>query len=218
MRVGRVRAVLGQARWIRSPGVDAALALCWVPFAVVAHALNGSTHSLFLFINATFLLSFYHQPLTLPLVYGDPGEVARHRRIYRWSPVVFAAVIVLGIQVALPVVAIVAGLWNAEHTLMQRFGITRIYGRKTGQSEGTLERWMLVSWLVLAFVWVAADARTEARIDGLPFGQLNADGLHRLADLRPVALMLLLPVVVTVVGLVGMWVRSEVRRVRAGTA
>jgi hypothetical protein len=210
--------VLGQARWIRSPAVDAALALCWVPFALVAHALRASTDTLFLFINATFLLSFYHQPLTLPLVYGDPGEVARHRRIYQWSPFVFLTVILLGIQVSLAAVAIVAGLWNAEHTLMQRFGITRIYGRKTGQSEGTLERWMLVSWLVLALVWVAADSRTEGRIDALPFGQLNADGLHRLADLRPIALLLLVPVVLTVLGLVTMWLLAEARRVHAGTA
>src|SRR3954462_10438608 len=130
MWVGRGPAVLGQARWIRSPGIDGALALCWVPFAVVAHALNGSSDSLFLFINATFLLSFYHQPLTLPLVYGDPGEVARHRSLYLWSPVVFLVAIVVGIQVALPVVAFVADLWKYEQTLMQRFGLTRPQGRQ----------------------------------------------------------------------------------------
>ena len=208
----------GQARWIRSPVVDAALALCWVPFAVAAYAVRGDGDTLFLLLNATFLLSFYHQPLTLPLVYGDPAEIARHRRIYVWSPFVFVAVILLGLQVSLAAVAIVAGLWNAEHTLMQRFGITRIYGRKSGQSEGGLERWMLVSWLVLALVWVAADARTGGRIDALPFGQVNADGLHLLADLRPLALLLLAPAVLAVVGLGGAWLLAELRRVRAGTA
>jgi hypothetical protein len=206
------------ARWIRSPAVDAALALCWVPFAVVAHAVRGDSDTLLLVLSAAFLLSFLHQPLTLPLVYGDPDEVARHRRIYLWSPLVFVAVILVGLQLSLAAVAVVAGLWNAEHTLMQRFGITRIYGRKKGQSEGGLERWMLVSWLVLALVWVASDASTESRIEGLKLGQTNADGLHILADLRPVATTLLLPVLLVVVGLAVTWLRTEARRLRDGTA
>jgi hypothetical protein len=151
-------------------------------------------------------------------VYGDPDEVARHRRIYLWSPLVFLVVILLGLQVSLAAVAIVAGLWNAEHTLMQRFGITRIYGRKKGQSEGGLERWMLVSWLVLALVWVAADARTEGSIEGLKLGDVNAGGLHILADLRPAAAVLLVPTVLVVIAIASTWVRAEVGRWRDGTA
>jgi hypothetical protein len=209
---------MGQARWIRSPAVDAVLALCWVPFAVVAHAVRGDNDTLLLVLSAAFLLSFLHQPLTLPLVYGDPDEVARHRRIYLWSPLVFLVVILLGLQVSLAAVAIVAGLWNAEHTLMQRFGITRIYGRKKGQSAGGLERWMLVSWLVLALVWVAADARTEGSIEGLKLGDVNAGGLHLLADLRPVAALLLVPVLLVVVALATTWVRAEAVRWRDGAA
>jgi hypothetical protein len=101
---------------------------------------------------------------------------------------------------------------------MQRFGITRIYGRKKGQSEGGLERWMLVSWLALALVWVAADASTEGRIEGLKLGDVNADGLHILADLRPIATLLLLPVLLVVLALAATWVRAETRRWRVGAA
>src|SRR4051812_32718470 len=210
--------MLGGARWIRSARADAVLALCWMPFAAFAYALRENSTAVVAVLSVAFLISFVHQPLTLPLVYGDPGEVARHRAIYRWSPLVFLVAILVGLQVSLAAVAIVAGLWNAEHTLMQRFGITRIYGRKKGQSEGGLERWMLVSWLVLALVWVAADASTEGRIEGLKLGQVNADGLHILADLRPIATLLLVPVVLVAVGLVATWLRAEARRVADGTA
>ena len=41
-----------------------------------------------------------------------------------------------------------AGLWNAEHTLMQRYGVMRIYGRKAGDDHGRLEKPMLIVWLV----------------------------------------------------------------------
>ena len=43
---------------------------------------------------------------------------------------VVAALITIGINVSLGLVAVIAGLWNAEHTLMQRYGVQRIYGRK----------------------------------------------------------------------------------------
>ena len=73
-------------------------------------------------------------------------------------------------------VAVVAGLWNAEHTLMQRYGITRIYGRKAGEDDGRLEKAMLVSWLVLALVWTAADPATPGRIARMPLGEVNRTG------------------------------------------
>lgn len=207
---------MGAARWMRNPAVDLAVAFAWVPFAVAARLCAGSDDALFLLLNATFLLSFLHQPLTLPLVYGDPGQLALHRRIYTWSPLVFAAAILLGLRVSLAVVAVVAGLWNAEHTLMQRYGLTRIYGRKAGQDEGRLEKAMLVSWLVLALVWVAADKATPARIEGLPLGRVNTDSIDRLLSLQPWAAALLVPVIAVVAVLAAAWVRAEAARARAG--
>jgi len=126
------------------------MALLWVPFALTAHLLSHDAHALGALMGATFLISFFHQPLTLPLVYGDPAQFALRRKVFTWSPVVFVVAITLGLYVSLALVAIVAGLWNAEHTLMQRFGVTRIYGRKAGQEEGGLERLLLISWLVLS--------------------------------------------------------------------
>jgi hypothetical protein len=127
---------------------------------------------------------------------------------------VFAVAIVLGLWVSLALVAVVAGLWNAEHTLMQRYGLTRIYGRKAGQDDGGLEKAMLVSWLVLAMVWVAADKGTAARVEGLPLGRVNVDGVDRLLSLQPWAAALLVPVVGVVLALVVAWVRAERARAR----
>ena len=155
-----------QPKWIRLARSSTSRSRCvWLPFALVAHAVSRrrATRSRLL-INATFLLSFFHQPLTLPLVYGDPGQFALRRKLFVWSPIVFVVAITLGLWVSFALVAVVAGLWNAEHTLMQRFGITRIYGRKAGQDSGTLERWLLVSWLVLAVVWIGSDPATPGRV------------------------------------------------------
>jgi hypothetical protein len=189
-----------------------------VPFVVVARSVSGDGDALAAVLGATFLLSFLHQPLTLPLVYGDRDQLAARRRLFIWSPLVFIVAIVAGLWVSLTVVAVIAGLWNAEHTLMQRYGLIRIYGRKAGQSDGGLEKAMLVSWLVLALAWVAVDSRTPARVDALPLGQTNADGLHVLADLRPWAVLLLVPTVVAVVGLLLAWGRAERGRWRLGDA
>jgi hypothetical protein len=205
-------------RWIGSARVDVALAFAWLPFALVAHAVSGDGDALAVLLGATFLLSFLHQPLTLPLVYGDRDQLAARRRLYVVSPAVFVVAIAAGLWWSVTAVAIVAGLWNAEHTLMQRYGITRIYGRKAGQDDGSLEKAMLVSWLVLAIVWVGADARTRARVDALPLGDTNTRGLHVLTDLRPWAALLVVPVSIVVATLVSRWVRAERARWRAGTA
>ena len=206
------------AKWIRSPRVDVALAFAWLPFAVVAHAVIHDGDALAALLGGTFLLSFLHQPLTLPLVYADPDQLAARRRLFVLSPLVFIVAIVGGLWWSVTAVAIVAGLWNAEHTLMQRYGITRIYGRKAGQDDGALEKAMLVSWLVLALVWVAADVHTRARVDALPLGDTNTRGLHVLTDLRPWAALLLVPTVTVAAVIAARWFGAERARWRAREA
>ena len=49
-----------------------------------------------------------------------------------------------------------AGLWNAEHTLMQRYGVMRIYGRKAGDDHGRIEKPMLIVWLVAGIAYIGA--------------------------------------------------------------
>jgi hypothetical protein len=206
---GRARPV---PRWMHRPALDVAIAFAWVPFALAAHALEWRPAHLGTFVAAVFVLSFAHQPLTLALVYGDGARFRLRPTIFTWSPLVFAVVIFAGLHMSLLALAIVAGLWNAEHTLMQRYGITRIYGRKVGQDAGGLEKAMLWSWLVLALVWVAADARTPAGLDRLGLSGTNALAVQQMIRFTGVARVLLVPLVAVVTGLVAAWIVAEWRR------
>ncbi|HEV8295845.1 MAG TPA: hypothetical protein VGQ20_01065 [Acidimicrobiales bacterium] len=200
------------ARWVHGPVLDVAMALCWVPFVIAGLVLQDDGDRLSWFVSATLLLSFSHQPLTVALVYGDRRNFSLRRRIFTWSPLVFAIAVLATREVSLATLAVVAGLWNAEHTLMQRYGITRIYGRKAGQQDGGLEKLMLFSWLALAFVWAAADARTPGRIEHTGIRGNNRRGLDILADLRPAARVLLPFVIAIAAVLTVRWLRYELRR------
>jgi len=182
---------VGAPQWMHGPIADVALALVWIPFAAVAHVLQGQAGDrLPAFVAAVFLLSFSHQPLTLALVYGDPDQLRLRRAIFTWSPLVFVVAVFAGLNISMVALAVVGGLWNAEHTLMQRYGIVRIYGRKAGQGDGRLERAMLFSWLALALVWVGADAATPDRIRQVDLGENNTLAVEQLASLRTVAAVL----------------------------
>ena len=74
--------------------------------------------------------------------------------MYRWAPWVAFALILVGLNVSLTLVALMAGLWNAEHTLMQRYGVMRIYGRKAGDDHGRIEKPMLIIWLVAGIAYI----------------------------------------------------------------
>jgi hypothetical protein len=201
-----------RARWVNGPALDTAMALSWVPFAALGWLWHDDSSRLAALVSATLLISFSHQPLTVALVYGDRRTFELRRRIFTWSPLVLVVAVLVTRHVSLATLAVVAGLWNAEHTLMQRYGITRIYGRKAGQQEGALERLLLVSWLVLAFVWVAADTRTFARIEQTGIRGKNRRGLEILADLGPAARVILPVVVVAATVLTARWLWAEVHR------
>ena len=201
-----------RTHWVHGPVLDVAMALCWVPFAVAGLALQDRTEQLSWFVSATLLFSFSHQPLTLALVYGDATNFRLRRRIFTWSPLVFLVAVFVTRNISLTTLAVVGGLWNAEHTLMQRYGITRIYGRKSGQDDGRHEKAMLFSWLALAMVWAAADSRTPGRVDRTGLGGNNKRGLDILSDLRPAARWVLPVIAIVVLMLTAQWLRDEWRR------
>jgi hypothetical protein len=208
----------GQAVWIRSARADVALALAWIPFALAVEVVHHNGPALQTLLAAVSLFSFVHQPLTLPLVYGDRAQFEARRRVFTLAPFVLIGAIALGWAISLTLVAVVGGLWNMEHTLMQRYGFVRIYGRKTGEDDGRLERLLLLSWLVVTLLSVAADPRTPDRVNALPLGQLNHDALDVLASFRPYASALLAVALVAAAVLSVRWVRLERGRGRAGTA
>ncbi len=198
--------------WIDRPLVDIAVAASWVPLAVAARLVEANPRLLTSLLAATLLLSLAHQPLTLALVYGDPAQFGLRRKLFTWSPLVFLVAVLAGRHMSLLLVAVVAGLWNAEHTLMQRYGLTRIYGRKVGQEDGGVERAMLLSWLAVALLWTAADPRTPGRATGLGLGATNEAAVRALASLRPWALLALVPLSVGALGIVAHWWRIERQR------
>jgi len=208
----------GLAPWIRSPLADTALAFAWIPFAAAALAVRDDGRQLVVLLEVLSAFSFLHQPLTLPLVYGDAAQFAARRRLFVLGPIVLAAMIALGLMISFTLVAVAGGLWNMEHTLMQRYGFVRIYGRRTGEDDGRLERALLLSWLVVTLLSVAADGRTPERIASLPLGRVNGGALNVLASSRPYAIVLLLPAAVVAAVLTARWVAVERTRIQARTA
>jgi len=203
-----------RARFMHRPAFDVALALAWIPFTIACRSLElgGDGATLGAFVAGVFLLSFAHQPLTVALVYGDADQFRLRRAIFTWSPIVFVVAVLAGYAISFVLVAVIGGLWNAEHTLMQRYGVTRIYGRMAGQDDGGLEKAMLFSWLVAALLWAAADPGTPGRIAQVSVGENNRVALETLTSIRPVAAILVWPAVTAVAFIVALWVRAERRR------
>jgi hypothetical protein len=190
---------------------DAALALSWVPFAFAAHVVEGGSDSLGAMFGSVMFISFVHQPLTFPLVYGSPWRVATHKRLFLWFPLLALAVIAVSTQVSLMLVAVVGGIWNAEHILMQRYGITRMYGRKAQDDQGLLERWMLVTWFLIPLLWTAARGELRHVLDRLSSGSVDATAAGVLARLTTEATVVLAIVVVAAGCLTTRWLIRERR-------
>lgn len=195
--------------WLHGPLQDTLLGWCFVPVAVVVHLAEPHLTLVQTMVAVIFLVSFAHQPLTLGLVYGDPVQRAAHRRLYTWAPLVAAALILVGLSISLTLVGLVAGLWNAEHTLMQRYGVLRIYGRKAGDDHGSLEKPMLIVWLVTALAFIGAYVDLEQLVLKLGLDETNARGVRLLDPLRTPAMVLFWVGVVASAVLTVRWWRAE---------
>jgi hypothetical protein len=200
-----------RASWMHGPGWDVALALCWVPFAVAVVGVQSRPHLVSGLLSAVLVLSLAHQPVTLALVYGDRDRRRDHTAVYLVAPVVAVAAVAAGLQLSLLLVGAIAGLWNAEHTLMQRYGVVRMLGRKAGDDRGPHERRMLVSWLVVAMLAAAANPRTPRYLAQVDIGEVNRRGVELLTRLRWEATALLVPALAVAGLLTATWVRLERR-------
>ncbi len=195
--------------WIHGRVADVVLGWCWLPIAVVLHQTRHSIDSTQAIMALVFALSFMHQPVTLALVYADPAQRGAHRRMYTWTPFVAAVAILIGLNVSLVLVALMAGLWNAEHTLMQRYGVLRIYGRKSGDNHGRIEKAMLITWLVTALLFLAAYIDLRRMVVRLGVDQTNYDGAAMLSRIHGVAMGLFWLGGATSLALAVVWVRAE---------
>jgi hypothetical protein len=66
-------------------------------------------------------------------VYGDAGQRRAHLTVFAWAPPIAVITIALGSSLWPELVALVAGVWNVGHTIRQRYGVSRLYGRMSGR-------------------------------------------------------------------------------------
>ena len=196
-------------QWMHGPVLDVVLGWCFLPVAVVVHFAEPNLTLVQTMMAVIFVVSFAHQPLTLGLVYADPAQLAAHRRLFTWAPLAAVAAIVVGLSISLTLVALVAGLWNAEHTLMQRYGLMRIYGRKAGDDHGALEKPMLVVWLVAALLFIAAYVDLQQLVLKLGVDETNARGIRLLDGFQAPAQVLFWMAAAGGVLLAVRWWRAE---------
>lgn len=181
---------LGRARWIHGARLDTIVAFAWVPFAVGAALVPAD--SMRWYAMGVLVLSLLHQPVTIALVYADGDQLRAHRRLAWLAPLVLAAAILVGLRISFLLVSVIGGLWNTEHTLMQRYGFTRIYRRKGGDTgAGRRDLHLLAGWLGLVLAWAVVDPLTPERIESLQLGTANERSLQVLVDLRPYAVVLM---------------------------
>jgi hypothetical protein len=162
-------------------------------------------------VSATLLFSFAHQPLTLWLVYADAGQRRAHAPLVVWAPVVLVVAIAIGSSTNPEVVALVAGLWNVGHTLRQRYGLCKLYGRLGGIDCGADNR-LLWSWLASAVLiaFARTDLSSTARAIGL--GRRNSAVIDVVASAQAAVAVLLPIVLVGAILISARWVRHELQR------
>jgi len=206
-----VRPPLG---WIFGARADLFISLCWIPVFLAAHVLTGrhgrsNEHLLNLLFNGAFLASLLHQPLTLALVYGDKNQFALSKRLFTWSPIVGVGLITVAVLLNLWIIIPIAAIWNTVHTLQQRYGLSRIYGRKAGYGSARLDRVVLYAWMVAAILIVGSMAKTLDQLSRVMLEARNTQAVVDLTGVRPYALWLVVPAVVVALVLIAALVRQE---------
>ncbi len=207
----------------RAARTETMLALGWLPFAGIGLWAARPGNPLGLVVAVTLLFSFSHQGPTIALVHGDPAQRALRRKTFTWSAPIFAVAIAVGLWWAPLLLALVAASWNIVHTLQQRYGLVRAYGRSGGASgdrargHARLERVLLFTWLAAALAWAAGDGRVPGLVERARFGDVNGRAIELLVEARGPARMLFVVLAVASVALLAAWVRAE-RRLGPGAS
>jgi hypothetical protein len=200
-----------RAIWLRGPAHDVALAFLWVPFVVAALGVAHQPERLTWLVSATLLFSFAHQPLTLWLVYGDAAQRQPRRRLVVWAPVVAVLAVTAGTSLRPDVVALVAGLWNVAHTLRQRYGVSRLYGRLAA-IDCSNDNKLLWSWLTLAAIAALSGTNLGDSARQAGIGRRNTTAIDALASADALGVVLLWTAGAGAVVVTAAWLRTELRR------
>lgn len=204
-------AATASSPYLRGPVSDHLLGWAWLIVALIVWPWRHSSDVLRTLAGIGFIISFAHQPLTLGLVYGDATR-------WRSRPVVFSIMPLLAIvgvlamwTISLPAMALIAVAWNAQHTLMQRFGLLRIYGRKNGDRHGALERSIIITLFIVAVSSIGAFTDTTWIAPRLGLGMTNRQAIRMLLPFVPYAMPVFALSAVVAAVLIVWWVRIERR-------
>jgi len=176
-----------QWQWVTSPPADLLNAFAWLPvFLVLSLQSDDALRDA---AGVILLLSLVHQALTPLLLASDAPTSRRHPVVYAaGAPAVFVGSWLLLTYGGLGWVAVVAAGWNVVHTLRQRYGIMRYYGRGVGQDRQPLEQGLVFGPFLLAgalVVWLPG--RLDHVRATLPTGRINDAIVSGLAHARVAA-------------------------------
>jgi hypothetical protein len=173
--------------WVTSPAADLLNAFAWLPVVGVLAVLHDD--ALRDAAAVILLLSLVHQALTPLLLVSDASTSRRHPFIYAaGAPAVLLGSWLLVTYAGLGWVAVVAAGWNVVHTLRQRYGILRQYGRGVGQDRRPIEQGLVFGPFLLAaglVVWLPG--RLDHVRATMPEGRINSLIVSGLSDARVVA-------------------------------
>lgn len=207
--------------WLYDVRTDVLLSWCWVPFFVAGVSLGARDAALGHLLTAVLLVSLLHQPLTLLLVYGDRSQFRLRRRLFTWAPPVAVVVLATGVGLNLWLLVPVAAIWNAVHTLQQRYGLLRIHARKSGYGNARLDRAVIFVPFTAVVAVAAALPATAHQIDRLSAqigGGQNADAAREIVAARPTLVVLSAPLVFAAVAVLWAYARQERHALQRGEA
>lgn len=135
-----------RSHWIIAPALDlACFTAGWAVLFFIPYLSPQHTDPI-----RTFALAFFtaHRYFTFLLVYLDRAEFNRRRGTYILTPIVtFSGVgLCYFFRVDEPEMFAFWYLFNYFHFVTQKYGILRIYSRKSGRDSRTLERWAVYAW------------------------------------------------------------------------
>ena len=140
--------------WIQNSWADTIFySFGWIVILVLLLMFQNNYAWIILIV---LLFNYVHRHYTFALVYGENEEFSRRRLIYIALPVLAIIVTFIFIKYdSFKILLTISIIWTMYHTVAQKYGLTRIYSRKAGYGEGRTELWLIYSWFIFIFLFMA---------------------------------------------------------------
>lgn len=165
-----------QAGWLRGVTFDSSFILGSASLAVASGWVVVSNPALFatVFLLNAWLLGYHHVVSTFTRLTFDKASLKQHRFLLTWLPViVLGAVILSCIALGAWILTTVYLYWQWWHYTRQSYGVSRIYQRKAGLSNDTLNKLVIYALPVWGILHRSSQAPeqflfTEVRVVPVP--------------------------------------------------